>query len=435
MATKISEFINNISDPMVQRSLQAIWEAVDVEINALRTLANELRADHATQKTSHDAAETLIEELHDDHATLITWQAEVDGDLDEINDYLHYMNERDGVIGGDFSLTAGAATTLTGAGRIRYRIAGIEYETVLDTTITLEDNGDVTQSKWGAWRLLIDATGTVTTQDTAGSGSMAHDSAIDALLSLSQRAQTAGTIEFGYMTIVDTDSVFNIGTDNLNASGATATVYTVHQPRLATGLDTALGSSVVADSAANTWSVGTIDHHRLGVSATQIGAISNQAMDDADTIATTKFGGWLLVTDPVAGTAVYALATDGKAGAVTAMTHADVATRDTALDTVEARLPATCAVVGRILVENGSGGTFTAGTTNWDATDMTTTVEDAVFATHDRTDTVGAQHGIDAPAIPATVNAAMLGTLGSAKPASGPGTISATAVSDSLEGQ
>jgi len=139
-------------------------------------------------------------------------------------------------------------------------------------------------------------------------------------------------------------------------------------------------------------------------------------MDDADTIATVKAGGWLLVVD-LAGTGVYALAADGAAGSVSAMTYADTDAVDTALDTLCDQLPELLVPIAKIVVDNASGGTFTAGTTNWDATDITTTVTDMTLGTWDRTANTGFDsHKINPPSIPASIAATILATLTAAKP-------------------
>jgi len=404
-------------------------------LNQIRTLTDELVDDHATYKTAVDEIETLIEELHDDHATAVTWDTEVQADLDEVKDYLHYLNELDGVISGDHSFSAGAATTLTGVGRVKYRIAGREYTADVDTSITLVDNGDVTQSTFRAWRILIDAVGTVTTQDAgAGATGLNAANAEDALLSLSQNPRTAGTVEIGYLTLTDSDSVINIGTDNLNASGVTARTFVVTGPQYGNRLTAALGSSVVADAGAATWSVGTIDARIEGGETplfsrdlAQIGAITNQAMDDADTIAAGEFGGWLLVTN-LAGTGVYALASDGVAGGVSALADGSDAGVQTALDAVRDALPLIFCPIGEIRVENGSGGGFTAGVDNWDAASITTIVDDVDFGGLDRTNVSGRNVPGEAPAIAPALSASLVASLAAPKPASAPAALAAAKV-------
>ena len=338
----------------------------------------------------------LANEMQDDHSIS--------------HDYLHYMRERDGVTGGDFAITAGAAATLTGAGRVEYRIGGIDYVADVDTTITLEDNGDIADSNIGAWRVLIDKSGAVTTQDPAGSGAQAFTSTEDALLSLSQRAITANTVEIGYLVITAATG-FNIGTDNLSGEAAVA-VYTVHGPRLQNGLNVALGGAGFAtDNGVATWDSGTIDARIVGRITTnvvrsgnlaQISAITNQAMDDADTVGIAQFGGWLLVSD-LAGTGVYALATNGIAGSVTTMIHTTAALRNTALDEVQDRLPAIFAPLGRILLENvGGGNIWVAATDNWDHDTAITTVENYTFDVFQRNSLTG-DVGRNAPVVSATL--------------------------------
>ena len=344
---------------------------------------------------------------------LRTWAIEVDADLDLINDAMHYHNERDGVIGGDFTFSAGAAVTITGSGRIHYRIAGVEYYAVLDTTIVLEDSGDVVQNNFGAWAILIDSHGVVTTQDTEVAAPMAHGNLIDAVLSLSSRANTAGTIPIGYLVVTDNNGVFSPNADNLNASGVTATLYAVKGPREMCGInedDATL--AITAPNSAATWNSGAaIDVRTAGSgiagpilagNQTQLAAITTQAMDDADTVDVNDFGGWVLVWEP-SGPGVYALAANGIAGAVTAMTYTTAALRNTDLDLVEARLPLTCAPIGRILLNNVSGGNaWVAATDNWDHDTAVATVENYTNKALGRTSLVN-NVGLEAPAIPASV--------------------------------
>jgi len=113
-----------------------------------------------------------------------------------------------------------------------------------------------------------------------------------------------------------------------------------------------------------------------------------------------------------AGTGAYALAADGAAGSVSAMTYATAALASAAIDTLCTQLPPTMIPIGKIEVYNGTGGTFTAGTTKWDATSVVTTVTDATVGTWDRTNTTGFdQHKITPPTIPASITAPLVGTI------------------------
>ena len=423
-------------------ALFKLLNAMDTETDSLRTLANELRTDHATFKTQADAVETLVEELHDDHATFKTAVDqtetlieelhddhatikgvidEIDSDHDDMNDYLHFLHEVDGVIDGDFTIATAAAVTLLGAGHVKYRIGGEIFYVDLDTTITLADDGDVDNTKWRAWRIEINRLGVVA---ATADGDTQHANEEDALLNLSKIAPTANTVTIGYFTI-NSNGGFNIGTDNTNGETA-ANVYHVRGPKnQVSGLHTALGAPIVTVDGAGTWGCGTINVKRNGVYLAQIAAIVAQAVDDADTIATLKFGGWLLVTN-LAGTGVYLLAADGGAGAVSAMSYDTAILAEAALDTLCDRLPEIFVPIGKILVQNGSGGLFTAGATNWNAANITTTETDATVGVWDRTATTGFDsHKINPPAVPASLAAASPAALASSKPASAPATLTA----------
>ena len=360
-----------------------VWQGAAVRfLQKVRDTVNELRTDHATGKTSND----------------------------NLNDYLDFVNEADGVIGGDFVISAGAATTLTGAGNIKYRIGGEIHYIALDTTITLGDDGDVDADKWRAWRIEIDRLGVVT---ATADGDTQHVNEQDALLNLASIAQTANTVTIGYFTI-DSNGGFNIGTDNVNGETAENVYHVRGAQKQASGLHTALGSTIVADATAATWSSGTVDAKRNGVRVAQIAAITNQAMDDADTITTLKYGGWLLVVD-LAGTGIYALAADGIAGTVSAMAYASAALAEADLATLCDQLPELFVPIGKLVVANLAGGTFTAGTTNWDATSVTTTVTNCTVGVWDKDNKTGFDtHKINPPTLtdpPATLSNADLSLI------------------------
>jgi len=354
---------------------------------------------------------TAIMELIDDHALIKAWLDESDADQDDINDYLDLF-EADGVVGGNFGIAAGAAVTLTGSGFIIYRINGVLYYCDLDTTISLTDDGDVDTGKWRSWRIEIDRSGTVT---ATADGDTQHDNEQDALLNLSMIAPTADTVTIGYFDI-NSDGGFAVG--DVNVNGETAeNVYIVRGPKnQVSGLNAALGASVEADTGAATWSSGTVNVNRNGLKLTEIAAIANQAMDDADVISTLKAGGWLLVTD-LAGTGVYALAADGNAGAASTMAYDTTVLADAAIDTLADQLPELFVPIGKIVVDNQTVGDFTAGTTHWDATSVTSVATDATLGVWDRTGNTGFDsHKINPPAVPASIAASLLATLAAADP-------------------
>jgi len=63
MSILIQEYINTIKDGLTRRTLQAIFEAMDTELDALRTIANELRTDHATARTELVAIGTTLADV------------------------------------------------------------------------------------------------------------------------------------------------------------------------------------------------------------------------------------------------------------------------------------------------------------------------------------------------------------------------------------
>ena len=180
MSTRISEFINNVSDPKVQRSLQAIWEAVDVEINALRTLANELRTDHATQKTAIDETKTFVDEVKDDFANIIdetkTWDP------------------------GSLSTGTGETTnvTVTGAALGDFVMVAPPYDlqdclltgyvqatNTVEIRLQNETASSVVNLASGAWRVKVIPYAAIAaltaTKPTAGPGTLSAPAAVDSL--------------------------------------------------------------------------------------------------------------------------------------------------------------------------------------------------------------------------------------------------------------
>lgn len=412
--------LENVRD--VVNELQTNHATAKTSHDAIETLIEELHDDHATFKTAVDGIEALIEELHDDHATGVTWATEVDADSDTMNNMADF-DMADGVTGGSFTISGTAAVTLLGAGFIAYRIGGQEYYADLDTTITLTDSGDIVQNKYGAWRILIDRLGAVTTQDTGAQ--MAWDNAEDALLNLSAVAPTANTAIIGYFTVTDSGAAgFNIGTTDTSGGTATGVVYHVrNHPKKITGLHTANGAATAVGTTPTNYATGTKDVMLGGVRIAQIAAEADKTFDDADTIGQSQYGGWLIVTN-LAKSATYALASDGRAGAVSAMAHASAAAAITAVGLVADRLPPMFCPVSRLIVTNNLAGTWTANTDDINGTDGTASFTDATVGTWDRTATTGFDsHKITRPTTPASITAPLVATLGTAKPASGPATL------------
>jgi len=360
--------------------------------------------------TDLDALAVLVNELRTDHGTALIWDTESEADQDAIANYNHFMNEADGVIGGDYAFSATAAPTLTGAGYVKFRLDGQIYHFPLDTTITLEDNAgaaDIADGKKGSWRILMDKLGAVTTQKAADN--QQFTAAEDSMLNLSNVAQTADTVCIGYLTIATAGAVFNIGTTDLNAGTATCTMYYERGNRKQiTGLHAALGSETVATPGANTVNIGTIDAKIQGVNVAQIAANATDAIDDADIISTLKWGAWVFVTD-LAGTATFALAADGVAGTASTMAYASETALDAALVTLFDNLPSVFCPICVVKVYNKSAGDFTGATTNWDAADMVTTVVDCTVGKWDRTNLSGVDtHRINPPTLPENIVAPLV---------------------------
>ncbi len=338
-----------------------------------------------------------------------TWATEVDGDLDEINDYIDKEFERDGVVGGGFALSIGSAvsTDLKINGSIRYRIGGREYVSDADLEVTLA-TGEITQNLWGAWAIEIDKKGVLTTK-RANASTMAFANEQDALLSLASIGRTAGAIDVAYLTIDAATNGFTPGTDDPNSSDAQADNHgyrVVAMPRIDNGLIAAMGSGFVTGTTPEEYAYGTQDIRVNGLEPAQIALDATRAFDDADTIGNTQFGGWLLVSD-LAGTAVYALGSDGIAGTVTVMTHATAAAANTQLDVIMARLPSVFVILSRLVITNNLGGTWTAATDDLNGTDGTAVFTDRSSGTHDRLLSSEDDSLVDSPAVPATVAAAV----------------------------
>jgi hypothetical protein len=398
-------------------------------VDGLVTLTSELHDDHATFKTAADGVETLIEELHDDHALIKSWTDESDGDQDVMNNLIHYAYGTNGVTGGTYTLTAGAAVTLTGAGFIEYMIGGERYYGDLHTTIDLAlSTNPIADGRFGAWRILIDRTGTTTTQGAAAD--QQFTSAEDALLTLSSIAQTANTACIGYLTLGDVGDTFVPQTDNLSDCTNIAIYYERKNRKIVTGLTAAPGAATTLNAGATTINLGTRDFMLNGARLAQIAAAAAHASgDDASTVAAGTNGAWLVVTD-FAGTGYYVLAATGVAGAVSAMNYATSALANTAIANVQDNLPSMFCPIARINVANASAGLFTIGATNWNAASMTSTVTDCTWGTYDRTTTAGFDsHHVTLPSIPASITATLLATLTAAKPASAPATLSASKAS------
>lgn len=332
------------------------------------------------------AVQKLYGALYQSMKKITDWANTAKVSQDEVSDLIDGEISPNGVRGGSLAFSAGAAVTIAASGYVRYTIAGKDYAGQMPATITLEDLGDITQNLFGAWRIEIDALGAVTAKSAPTVGGYA--TAQIALLALSGLARTANTAILGYMTMVKTGSAFNIGTDNLTVATGTATFYYERMPhRRASGLNAARGAASGLNAGATTVLSDTIDADVNGLKVAQIAAAATQALTDADTIPTLKFGAVLLCTN-LAGTGVVTINAAGTPGA-TSMTYTTAALAKTALDLVVDRLPAMFVPFAYITVSNQSVSTFTFKTTFWDATNITSAIVDAGVAGWNRTVATG----------------------------------------------
>lgn len=77
MSEKIQTYINQVKDGAAQRALQAIFQAVDTELDALRTLANECKVDVNALVTDATAIRTAV--------TSITAKLDLDAGVTDTN--------------------------------------------------------------------------------------------------------------------------------------------------------------------------------------------------------------------------------------------------------------------------------------------------------------------------------------------------------------
>lgn len=342
---------------------------------------------------------------------------ELRSDSNTLSDYVARMNDRDGVIGGNHTLGVGTSDTtkVRLSGTVRYRIDGVEYsQTNLEAVFS--DTSDVDNTKYGAWRILIDKLGAITTQSASATGAetQVHVTAEQAFVSLAQLAITANTVELGYLTLLAAGSGFTPNSDNPDsgdANVASNTYYNCRVPRLDNGFTAAPDSALTNGAAAKNDEIkhGTINVRTNAKNVAEISANADLPFTQADTISTEdQFGGHLIITD-TAGTAIITLTANGiLANATTAMTYT-VTTVTTALDAAQAALPNIFTVIGRVIVDPTTGeGAFTYNTDDLAGGDGTATWTDEVATAFDRTTVAGTGVGPGVPSIPAVATAADL---------------------------
>ncbi len=357
-----------------------------------------------------DALRTEIGHLNTDLAAIDTWTTEVDGDLDKINDYTSLINEPNGVHSGStYTLAEAAAVNYTGAGIVYYRINGEEYWCDLDTTVTFTGTDELTDGKFRAYRMEIDAVGTVT---LTGPGNKDLTSAEQALLTLCSTARTADTATLGYVVLGASGAAFTPGTTDTNAGAHTNVFYyTKGFERRMSGLTASTSLDLVVGTTPEQYQIGTLDYKVMGQNVAQDVADVDCTFVDADTITggAGKFGGVLVVTN-VAQNLTVAVAADGLAESVSDMTYTSIAAVQVDLLKCLNALPEVFAPVGYIIVEGAGDDPFTFTTSALDDVDGKPTFVTFDVGTWDRVADEAqtlSQHGLNVPTIPDSVTATM----------------------------
>lgn len=400
----ICELVNDIAVQLNTYEATKGADQVTGSSTGSAAFLSELATDHANQVV-------FDTEVKADFGTVVTWQTEVDADADVMNDLLHYMSRRNGVVGGVHNITFGTTDTtmIRANGTVHYMIDGVQY-TAVDQEVELDGTADVDNTKFGAWRIMGTKLGTIVTQRGTVGGTdvaMAYASAQIALLSLGQVVRTADQVDIGYLVIEGAGSGFTPATDLPKTSDANvtaATYYTAHAPLLDNGLTAAPSVGLSAGTTPEEFAFGTINARTNGKNVAQIAADVTRVFTNADIITTSgNYGGHLFVTN-LAGTDVVDLSQTGISGSAQTVDSASSAAVQTALDAVYLALPNMFTVIGQeITLANKA--TFTYKTDDVNGTDGTPVWTDAVATAFNRTVTSGAGVGPLPPTIPATITA------------------------------
>lgn len=199
--------MTTLAERLINDSLIPRTADLGTKVQNLITLANELRTDHATGKTTVDETKTLVDELHDDHATFRT----VVGDLKALVNGLRTMILYQGLgnpgfaIDTNFDVKNANAITYLNGGTLKSLSANTSFDTGTAATFP--------QGQWGVALLSVDSSGTavVTWETAAGAGYADEATAIAAM-----PAVPAGNTPLGYVTVqAHAANSFTAGTDAL----------------------------------------------------------------------------------------------------------------------------------------------------------------------------------------------------------------------------
>lgn len=166
--------------------LRKVLEALDAEIDAVRSLINELRTDHGTFKTVVDDIKSTLQ--------------------------------------GDYILTTptlaiGSTATNVSNVAFNYVINGVPYAKAAVAAGTAPGNDVIPQSTYGACAFDIGTNGTI---DAIEAADNATGYASAALAAAGIPAVAADHARMGYVTVTKSDGAFTFGTTDLDAANVTA---------------------------------------------------------------------------------------------------------------------------------------------------------------------------------------------------------------------
>jgi len=224
----------NVQNP---RLLSGILNAMDIEIDALRTLANEMRTDHATNRTAVANLKLVVDEMVTDH----------DADSTHVGNIKTLLNDIRTELLGDYLITLPAlaiGTDLTCVSGVAFNYAvngAAYYKAAVATGTALTPTTAIPQAKYGAFALDIGADGTIDVSGATDNGT-GYDSAALAIAGLS--AVAADHVRMGTVTVTKSDGAFTPATTHLNAANVTA-AYTDSDDWM-TGIAAAVSTSAAA---------------------------------------------------------------------------------------------------------------------------------------------------------------------------------------------
>ena len=221
--------------------------------NGSRTLALELKVDHATTKTAVDEIHTAVDEFVDDHAVIKTLGDELIADHATFITVITDLKTLANAIKASFTAglisnpTLAIGSTVQNVSNVAffYMIAGTIYAKVADAVGVAPGNDVIPQNKYGAVALDIGVNGTIDVIEAANNAT-GYDSAVLAVAGLA--AVEASHVRMGTVTAMDTDGTFTFGTTSLAHAGA-AVAYINGSVGIAVGGSTVTTSAPAALSA------------------------------------------------------------------------------------------------------------------------------------------------------------------------------------------